>query len=733
MDKPKGFGSIIAPAATVFLASACVMVLELVAGRLVAHSLGASLYTWTAVIGVVLAGITIGYYIGGRIADKFEAKKAIAVLFCLCSASCVVTIVMNNAAGNLTFLWHLSWPVWIFAYVCLLFLVPSALLGMISPVVVKTALERGLATGRTVGDIYAWGAGGSIAGTFLAGYYLIAAMGTIAIIWAVGAILLLTGILYGPRSRPVYLWAAVFAALMVMGMAPAEWAKEKGANLGLRTKADSSILYEDESQYSYIAVRQVSKSPDKREFMQDKLKHSEIVMDDPMDLQYFYTRIFASVTNMLWGNRDRLKVMVIGGGGYAYPRYMEKFWPGSRIDVVEIDPHVTAAAKKAFGLESNTRINTINMDARNYVDGIIERENNGGAELRYDFIYEDALNDYSVPFQLTTREFNAKLARLLTDDGVYVVELIDVFEEGLFLGAFVNTLEQTFGHVYVISEKLSKSHRNTYVVIGAKRQINFDNLAHEKLMQGFNLWVMNGSEIKKLTERTNKIILTDDFAPVENLLAPVVRRSGIDFLCYKYRNRAQTLMLGGKYDESIAVYNKLLSINWIDSLTAYRNIAMMRTQQGRLNDAVETLEEAMKYDAQCEYREDLSDIHLKLGLLLKKLNREKDASEHFTKAISGFENRLALGPEAKIMAWLGIALSEKGRQNEAIKWFEKAVETDKFDVNNYMLLAKTLVLQGRYGEAMQKVQEGSRIMQASKRNEDALKLQRFLEQLSQQN
>ena len=80
MNKSKGFSSIIVPAATVFLASACVMVLELVAGRLVARHLGSSLYTWTSVIGVVLAGITIGNYIGGRIADRWEARKSLAVL-----------------------------------------------------------------------------------------------------------------------------------------------------------------------------------------------------------------------------------------------------------------------------------------------------------------------------------------------------------------------------------------------------------------------------------------------------------------------------------------------------------------------------------------------------------------------------------------------------------------------------------------------------------------------------
>jgi predicted membrane-bound spermidine synthase len=82
VSKPR---SLVFPCATVFISSFCIMVLELVAGRLIARFLGASLYTWTSVIGVVLAGITLGNYLGGRIADRFSPRKALAVLFAIAS------------------------------------------------------------------------------------------------------------------------------------------------------------------------------------------------------------------------------------------------------------------------------------------------------------------------------------------------------------------------------------------------------------------------------------------------------------------------------------------------------------------------------------------------------------------------------------------------------------------------------------------------------------------------
>ena len=472
MSKSKTFLPILIPSATVFFSSAFIMVLELVAGRLIAKHLGASLYTWTSVIGVVLAGITIGNYLGGRIADRFNARKALSVLFGISSVACVLVVVSNNIVGNWLWLWQFSWIVRIFSHVTLVFLIPSTLLGTISPIVAKMALDQGLPAGRTVGDIYAWGAAGSIFGTFLAGFYLIATLGTIAIIWIVAGALLVMAILYWARLWALYLWAAILIALMAMGMTPAEWAESAGSSLALREQPDESILYEDESKYCHIVVRQVSTSPDIREFVQDKGKQSVIAMDNIKNLQRLpYAQIYAAVTHRLSRGKDKLSVLGIGGGGYVFPRYVEELWPGSRVDVVEIDPAVTKAAIEAFGLADDSTINTINMDARNYVDGLLEKERAGQQIPRYDFIYEDAFNGFSVPFQLATKEFHDKIAQILTDDGVYVVNLIDSYDSALFLGAIINTLQETFPSIYVFSKVVSYSVGNNFVVVAAKQEI----------------------------------------------------------------------------------------------------------------------------------------------------------------------------------------------------------------------------------------------------------------------
>ena len=730
MNKSKNFLSILIPSATVFISSFCIMVLELVAARLIARHLGSSLYTWTAVIGVVLAGISIGNYIGGRIADRFDAKKALAVLFVLASAACVLTIILNNVVSQWLLLWRLTWPVRVFTHVSLVFLFPSTLLGTISPVVAKMALERGLPTGRTVGDIYAWGAAGSIAGTFATGYFLILLMGTVAIVWVVGGILLLLAIFYWARLWVLYLWAAVFVVLMTMGMAPVTWAEQVGTGLLLREEPNPDVIYEDESQYCYIAVEQISANPDRRAFIQDKLKHSEMVMGDIMDLKYSYERIYAATTNMLSSDSGRLSALVIGGGGYVFPRYIEKVRPGSRIDVVEIDPGVTEAVYNAFGMERDTPINTFNMDARNYVSQLLENELTEDQKTRYDFIYEDALNDYSIPYQLTTKEFNDKIAQVLSDDGVYMIELIDIFEYGLFVGAFVNTLEQTFDNVYVVTEAEARLGRNTFVIIAAQREIDLENIRTEESVRDMELWLLSDSEIETLRKKARGIVLTDDYAPIENLLAPVVLQSAVDLLVDRYFEQANQLKADGQLDKAILKYKKIININPTSSIHAYNEIGMIQAARGKVEEAIAAFGSAIGYNDMAEVKRSMSNIYYNIGVALQRAGRKEHASMYLQKAIQGYRDDLARMPgSAKIAGRLGNVLAEVGNFTEATEFFRKAVQLDPYDINNRSMLAKVLVVQKRYDEAIEELEKAKQFASQIGNEAAALKFQRDIERI----
>lgn len=727
--------SLVIPCATVFISSFCIMVLELVAGRVIARYLGSSLYTWTSVIGIVLAGITFGNYLGGRIADRFQAGKALAILFGISSVTCVITIVLNNLVGGWMWLWQFSWPERIFLHVSLVFFLPSTLLGTISPVVAKMALARGFSTGRTVGDIYACGAAGSIAGTFAAGYWLIATMGTVSIIWAVGGVMMLMALLYGARLWTLRVFALFFVCALVMGISPWEWTAKAGTGLWLRKKADPTLIYEDETQYCYVSVKTLGGTPEERIFMQDKLIHSSILMGNISELQYSYEQIMASITHRFSQGKDRPSFMMLGGGGYVFPRYLEKFWLGSVIDVVEIDPGVTEAAIKAFGLERTSTINTISLDARNYVDELIERKRSGEEVKRYDFIYEDALNDYSVPYQLTTYEFNEKLSQLLTDDGIYMVELIDAFNSGLFLGAFVNTLEQTFPFVAIITEDDADPHtRNTFVVIAAKRKLDIESVCAD-YGGDKQLRHLSDSETASLKEKIKEMVLTDDYAPVENLLAPVVLRDAESGLALrdqirarKLAEQAEKLAWAGNLPETLAKLDELVSADAAVSVRAHAVMARIFADSGKVKEALEVYQAAVNRFSKRQFKDEMTTLHYDFGALLKKAGKSDEAMEQFRIAADRCREILAKDPTSiDSYVLLGNISTENGDFEEAVKYFQKAVYFKPGDLTNNFNLVQALESQGRLEEAIEVSRQMIEYLLKNGQQQDAAKVQQYLQ------
>ncbi|MBK8271069.1 MAG: fused MFS/spermidine synthase, partial [Planctomycetes bacterium] len=324
------------------------------------------------------------------------------------------------------------------------FSIPTLFLGMISPVIAKMALDLGRERGRTIGDIYAFGVVGSIVGTFIAGYFLIAALGTLGVVWAVAVILAAMAFFYG-RSPATLAWAVAACFLTFLSTSHADWARSIGESLKLRPTRDKDIIYSTESDYSYIQIVQISKDPDVRGMHLDTLLHSQLDMDRPGDFRYDYEKVYLAITLRMRPNADRIDSLTIGGGGYVHPRYMNARWPRGRTDVVEIDPAVTEAAMVAFGLPRDTTIRPFHEDGRVYIDRLIAEKREGKPVEPYDFIYCDAVNDYSVPHQLTTREFMSEVHELIKPDGAYLMNMIDIYESdkfdgGLLLGSLITTM-----------------------------------------------------------------------------------------------------------------------------------------------------------------------------------------------------------------------------------------------------------------------------------------------------
>lgn len=510
-------------AVVVFIASFCTLVIELVAGRVLAPHVGVSLYTWTSIIGVVLAGISVGAYAGGWIADRRPRPSTLGWLLLGAGITAIViapaTPFLAGDSGLLTDLgvaMTLLQRVVVLSF--LLFFLPSFFLGMVSPVAVKLAVRDLDTAGRMVGKIYAFSTLGSIVGTFVTGFWLVAAFGTRATLVGTGVVLIATAIAFGDllgrRGRGIAAAILIGGGFFAVAQAPPPLPPYHDPVL----HAGIGTVHLEESQYYTIRVERTVREDDGSPINAlhlDHLVHSYSDPRDPGFLEYDYLRAFNEVIQATGKRRDDFHLLFIGGGGYTLPRLVERDFPRAKIDVAEIDPAVTRVARHWFGLRRNTRVRSINQDARWFA------MHGGAEEGTYDAIFIDAFNDLSVPYHLTTREMTARLRKLLRPDGVIAANLIDHYGEGRFLASYVRTLQSVFGaaNVAVVVETREdlRSDRSTFVVVASSR-----------LPQFYAAHVLPHAELQQYVKDRRGIVLTDDYAPVDNMLAPLFTQRFVD-------------------------------------------------------------------------------------------------------------------------------------------------------------------------------------------------------------
>ena len=502
----------------VFLASAASLSLELVAGRMLAPQLGVNIYTWTSIIGVVLAGISFGNFLGGQLADRFPAPSTIGVVLLAASGSCFASLALLPLLSDQ--LRYLPIIPQTLALNAGLFFLPSCLLGMVTPLASKQALTTLGTAGGVVGRLYAVSTAGSILGVYLTGFVLVALLGTRHVVLLAGLILLALALLLGHAHQARW-WATALALLPTVVLLG--YALQPHLRLG-----PCSV----ESQYYCVQVEQVEFPAGPVKFIKlDHLVHGLTVVGDPDALVYSYTQILAEAAQYQAQGRPDFRALFLGGGGYSVPIHLERKYPQASIEVVEIDPAVTAIAQAELGLNPATRIVTYNEDARMAVQELPAGQ--------YDLIVSDVFNDMAVPYHLTTREFNAHLQRLLNPEGIYLVNLIIKVSKGRFLRSFVRTLHTLYPYVYVLSEAgnyqaaalvggraLPVADRTTVIVAAARQPIDFSRFRSYRTGSGdptasvvaSSASGASGNEGQPLAAGPS-MLLTDDYAPVDTMVA----------------------------------------------------------------------------------------------------------------------------------------------------------------------------------------------------------------------
>ena len=494
---------------TVGLTAGCGLVVEIVAGRMLAPYLGMSLYTWTAVIAVVLAGLSAGNWIGGQLADRASGRREARVAW-------VLALAALSTAGSLVLLRLVSGPILslelapvtaIVALTAALFFLPSLFVGIPSPILTKLAIEEDATkTGRIVGAMYAAGAFGSILGTLAAGFIFISWLGTARTMLMVAGIYAALALIFALRSarRDV---PTILGLLAIMGLG--------AAGLGVGGQAVKAFRSNCVVESDYYCIRVVDISRDvgaeTRVMVLDHLGHGINLRDAPQSFLSSYVELTDRLFTLRLGERRTFSAFFVGGGAYTLPRAWSAKYPEAKISVAEIDPAVTRVAAQEMWVDTTKLSQVLHADARHML---------AKASTRFDIVVGDAFQDIAVPPHLVTHEFFALIAKRLKPEGVYVMTVVDHVTRPRLMLSLTETLRQSFAtvEVWLDDEQAATGGRATFILLAAPSPTGTDNLrSPDTPSRIWRRW--DEGRLATLTRRLSPVVLTDDFAPVDRLIA----------------------------------------------------------------------------------------------------------------------------------------------------------------------------------------------------------------------
>lgn len=485
-----------AAATLVFLVNAAVLVIEILAARLLAPYVGDTLETYTAIIGTVLAGISLGAVVGGRLADRRDPRSLLGPIL-VAGGTFTLVIVPILAFVGPAFVGGGAVGSVLLAFLC--FFAPATILSAVSPTIVKLQLDRLADTGTVVGRLSAIGTAGAIAGTFVTGFALVAAFPTRPVVLAVGVLLVLGGIglhlaLRAPTDQPIAMVAVV--GLLGAGMT-------------------SVVPTPCEYQTAYYCARVIDGTDDPdaacrgRLLYLDLLMHSCVHLDDPLRLDFTYAQIMSDVIAAMAPEGAALDALHIGGGGFSMPRYLDAARPGSTSLVLELDQTLVEIARRELGLVTDEDLRVRVGDARTAIGE--------QPDAAYDLVIGDAFGDLAVPWHLTTREVVAEVRRTLAPGGIYAINLIDYPPYG-FARAEVATLRTEFAHVAAIAppDRFDRIDGGNFVLVASDRPLPLEGIGQRNAARGDDDEVLGGADLDAFVG--DAVVLTDDYAPVDQLL-----------------------------------------------------------------------------------------------------------------------------------------------------------------------------------------------------------------------
>jgi predicted membrane-bound spermidine synthase len=495
--------------AVVFASGAVVMVVEVTGGRAITALYGSSAIVWGGVIGVVLSALSLGYWIGGRLSDRFDPRKVVSVMT-ISGGLYVALLPTITALVSSSFrLELLDERVGSVVSGLVVTGMPSVLLGAVVPSTVKHLGQGKSELGSISGNVYALSTLGSIAGTFGTTFFLLERLEVNSILFLSGLFLLAIAVM-GSIRYPSVAKGGALAILAVVLVSSPPLLVCTSAYLG-------DVKFVGDSAYSRIVV--VDRGNTRLLYI-NGLLHSGMIIGEPDSLPFHYTRLFV-LGPLILNRSEGLSTLFIGGGGFSGPKFFASHYPGMRIVAVEIDPRVVEVARKFFHLdEFSTRMEVVVMDGRRYLMLTDEK---------FDVVVLDAYSKNYIPFHLATSEFFDLLRSRMKEGGVVVSNVIASLSgpASAILWAYVRTIKVHFPNVLVVPVSSGDPFdvQNVIVVAsGAPLPRPVELIARagrDKVASSLDISGPLSRAFSPSHDLTQFPLLTDGYSPVENLLNPV--------------------------------------------------------------------------------------------------------------------------------------------------------------------------------------------------------------------
>jgi len=489
--------------ATAVISGALVMVIEVLGSRVVGPFFGVSLYVWTSLIAVTLIALSVGYALGGIYADRSKNADPLFIIILLSGVAVLFIPFIKGVVLELTMPLGLRGGA--FTSTLIIFGPPLFLLGCVSPFLIKITASELKNIGRTVGGFYALSTFGSVIGTFVTGFFLIAYLGVDKIFWAVGLLLILLSCGYFIIFKKK--WAIVASLILPVLLMPTE----KILSLHSADGTEIERVYMKDSFYGKIDVVDYTYGNKHiRELMIDGLIQGGIDMTNMMSINRYHY-FLQSIPVQL--NPNGKRSLVIGLGAGLIPRWYEN--QGITTDVVDIDPLIFDVAKKYFDFKISG--STIVSDARYYLSN---------TQLQYDYLILDVFSGDLTPGHIVSREAFTLMSQRLNDNGILAMNLIGSAKSNSYMTtSIIKTLETVFDNVDVYAtfdvdnEVDGKNGVGNFAIIAYQgNKLQFDTTKinvkkiHPKLQE---IVLANMRKQYKFNENQPSIVLTDNYNPID--------------------------------------------------------------------------------------------------------------------------------------------------------------------------------------------------------------------------